>query len=161
MEKWKSGKVKHVDSLRTVCKFAVEQHAVAAENIYTCSKSPFIYTPIIPVLNTPITHFVSPFNSSTLPLLGARNAPLQPLTFPHLSTPVHKIMWIAVNKWWINALQDSGVDKRGFDCKVIHRLCTGLANAKMCCGQGIKKILDQLSPYPQSLLLTLNYKIFL
>lgn len=78
-----------------------------------------------------------------------------------LSTYVDSIVWIAVNNLCINGLGDSTVDKADFCSKVIHRLSTSSAVAKTLCGQAQKKILDQLSPYPQSLLLTLNYKISL
>jgi hypothetical protein len=90
---------------------------------------------------------VSPFHFSTLSL--------------HLSTQVHKYLWIAVNNLCIKALRGLMVDKDGFSCAVIHKLSTFTTALQRRSEYEEKKILDRLSPYPQSLLLTLNNKISL
>jgi hypothetical protein len=78
-----------------------------------------------------------------------------------LSTSVSKQMWISVNNLCIKGLEFITVDNAYFYRALVHKLSTCLLRIKMLCDQGKKKLLDQLSPYPQSLLLILNYKISL
>lgn len=78
-----------------------------------------------------------------------------------LSTSVGKQLWISVNNLCIKGLRFFAVDNADFNRALIHKLSTCLLRIKTLCGQGKKKLLDQLSPYPQSLLLILNYKISL
>ncbi|MDD4308812.1 MAG: hypothetical protein PHO32_00360 [Candidatus Cloacimonetes bacterium] len=78
-----------------------------------------------------------------------------------LSTLVDSIAWISVNNLCISALSKIAVHKLTKTGKFMHRLSTQQASFQVLCMQGLKKTLDQLSPYPQSLLLILNNKISL
>jgi hypothetical protein len=78
-----------------------------------------------------------------------------------LSTQVHKYLCIAVNNLCIKALGSFSVHKDSFSSVVIHKLSTVAMYLQRLSGYGEKKILDRLSPYPQSLLLLLNIKISL
>jgi len=78
-----------------------------------------------------------------------------------LSTSVDGIMWIDVNNWCGGGLADFCVDNPKIKPKVIHRLSTGQSVSESGFTQAQKKMLDRLSPYPQSLLLNLNFKSFI
>lgn len=76
-----------------------------------------------------------------------------------LSTNVDRIMWVSVNNWCKSGLEDFCVDNHKIKSQVIHMISTGQKVSESGFVQAQKKMLDRLSPYPQSLLLNLYFKI--
>ena len=103
---------------------------------------------------------ISSYKNSTQTTALLHSSTLPPLHyFGELSTQVHKPMWITVSNLWIKGFGNLAVDKARLGVAVVHKLSTYPHLLQVTCGYVEKKLLDRLSPYPQSLLLLLNIKI--